>query len=310
MSTHSFDRWLLPRHQTEYPGRDVLHEATLHGRREATFLALAAIFLVATSAMIVLGTSRVIDLGVLIGLHAPSIEVPTALLLPLGVIAFAPSFIAGALVCELFGRRRASALVSVGFAASIALAGLMGAADLLDGGGAFGVALALAATYLLAHVSNVIVFDALRQRARGRRLFVRLVATALFAQLVGWGAFVLVLDIAGTYIIAPVPRETIFALAAGSAITTAACVLVLAIPGAIAARALALVLRVGRDPIGDDDEAPSDEPAFAPREPARPALAEGSVSRKLPPAVIVDDDDEVQPFTSAEMRFFADGEAH
>lgn len=303
MPTHAVDRWLLPKHQTEYPGHDVLHEATAHGRREATFLALAAIFLVATSAMVVLGTSRVVDLGVLIGLYAPSIEVPIALLLPLGVLAFAPSFTAGALVCELFGRRRASALVSVGFAATIALAGLMGAADLLDGGGAFGVAFALAATYLFAHVFNVIVFDALCRRARGRHLLLRLVATALFAPLVGWCAFALALDFAGTYIIAPVPRETIIALAAGSALATAACAIALAMPGALAGRALAVALRVGRDPFEVDDDEPSSEPAG-------PAVAEGGVARKLPPAVIVEDDeDEVQPFTSAEMRFFAEGEA-
>lgn len=317
MSTHSSDdRWLLPRHQTEYPGRDLLHEATLHGRREATFLALAAIFLVATTALLVLGTSRVIDLGALIAVVAPELELPTALVVPLGAIAFAPSFIAAALVCELFGRRRAGALVSIGLATSVTLIGLMGVADRIDGGDAFGMSIALAATYLVAHASNTVVFDALRRRARGRSLFLRLCFAPLAPLFAGWSAFAVVLGTAGTYVYAPVPRETIIALAAGSAVASAVCVLVLAIPAALAARALSLVLRVARDPAADDDpDAANDEPAFLPYAaiPARSdrALAEGSVARRLPPAVIVDENgDEPSPFTSAEMRFFADGEAH
>lgn len=317
MSIHSYDdRWLLPRHQTEYPGRDLLHESTLHGRREATFLALAAIFLVATTALLVLGASRVVDLGALIAVVAPDLELPIALAAPLGAFAFGPSFIAGALVCELFGRRRAGALISVGLATSVALIGLMGVADRIDGGDAFGMSIALAATYLVAHASNTIVFDALRRRARGRSLFLRLIFAPLAPLFAGWSAFAVVLGAAGTYIFAPVPRETIIALAAGSAAASAACVLVLAIPATLAARALSLVLRVARDPAADDDaEEFDDEPAFAPRAVTPPrderALAEGSVARKLPRAVIVDEeDDEIPPFTSAEMRFFADGEAH
>src|SRR5690606_20132849 len=132
----------------------------------------------------------------------------------------------------------------------------------------------------------------------------------------GWSAFAVVLGTAGTYVFAPVPRETIIALAAGSAAVSAACVIVLAIPATLVPRALSLAPRVARDPAADDDsELFDDEPAFAPRAATSPreaqALAKGSVARKLPRAVIVDENgDEVSPFTSAEMRFFADGEAH
>src|SRR5829696_3922156 len=46
MPTNSYDdRWLLPRRQTDYPSWDQLPEATVHGRREATYLVLAATFL-------------------------------------------------------------------------------------------------------------------------------------------------------------------------------------------------------------------------------------------------------------------------
>src|SRR5262245_25949257 len=105
MSTYSGrDRWLLPRQQTEYPARALLPEALLHGRREATFLVLAALFFVATTALITLGMTREVDLSALLASISPSIEVPTALLVPLGALPFALALIANALVCELLGR--------------------------------------------------------------------------------------------------------------------------------------------------------------------------------------------------------------
>jgi hypothetical protein len=44
MSTRQEERWLLPRHQTDYPARDVVSEGKLHARREATFLVLSMLF--------------------------------------------------------------------------------------------------------------------------------------------------------------------------------------------------------------------------------------------------------------------------
>ncbi len=87
MPTNSHDdRWLLPRRQTDYPTRDLISEAALHGRREATYLALAALFLVATVALIALGTSRPIDLSSMIAAVVPDVELPVAMVLPVGVI--------------------------------------------------------------------------------------------------------------------------------------------------------------------------------------------------------------------------------
>jgi uncharacterized PurR-regulated membrane protein YhhQ (DUF165 family) len=361
MSTNSpDDRWLLPRRQTEYPARDVLPEATVHGRREATFLALAALFLVTTATLIVLGTSRVIDANALVagvlrafdGSNADASTsgvLPVALLAPLGALPFAVSFVASSIACELFGRRRVGALVWTGLFASLALTAMMRGADVLDGGEAFGASLALTACYLLAHVTNLGAFDALRRRARGRGLFVRMIVATLVAEVIGWSAFAIALQVGGGTIIEPLERETILALALGGAAGSALCALVLAIPGALVARGLAVALRVGRDPYADEyDDDDSDGVPRGPRwipasfaegsvkladsKPTRPTtegkrpatrpgtegkrpeaqakLAEGSVSRRLPPAVIVDDeeDDSIKPFTSAEMRFFTEGD--
>lgn len=322
-TTSSSDRWLLPRRQTEYPARQLLPEATLHGRREATFLVLAALFLVATSALVLLGTSRVIDVTALIARTGVEVELPIAVLLPLGVVPFALSFIASGLACALFGRRRSAALIWVGLVASLALTGVMRIADLSDGGDAFPIALALTACYLVAHLLHLFVFDLLR----GHTMFLRWSVAALLAQGAGWTAFGLVLHLSGGTLMAPVAAPTIAALAAGAAAYSLACVLVLAIPAALVARGLAVALRVGHDLVGADEVDDTGDIAHAWPVPAQaqqrgePAFAKGSVARKLPAALIVDDDDArvpahrapraatPPPFSSAEMRFFSEGDA-
>ena len=328
MSTNSNDdRWLLPRRQTEFPARELLAEETLNGRREATFLVLAALFFVATSALVLLGTSRVIDLGALV----PAFTLPVHVLIPLAALPFAISFVASTLVCELLGRRRASALVWVGFVATLALVGLMRAADLIDGGAAFGVSLAVAACYLVAHVLNLVVFDALRRRSRGRALFVRMNVAAVFGLAAGWAAFGAVLYFGAGTIVEPLAQDTIIALAIGAAAGSFACGFVLSVIAALVAHGLALALRVDYDLFFDQDDDSYDEPAFAPTPwayappqpaPEQTAFAEGSVARKLPAAQIVEDDDDdvadvprrarsmsIPPYSSAEMRFFSEGDA-
>jgi uncharacterized PurR-regulated membrane protein YhhQ (DUF165 family) len=317
------DRWLLPRHQTEYPARALLPEATLHGRREATYLVLAAWFFVGATAMLVLGTSRVFDLVSVIGFVVPGVEIPNAMLVPLGALPFALTVIASSLACELFGSRRASMLIWVGLVMSVALAGLMRLADLIDGGDAFGVGLAFAACFVLAHATNLIAFDALRVRASGHQMYARIGASALLATAIGWCAFAFVLHAGGGYIVEPLAWETILALSIGAAVCTAVAVLVLAIFAVLARRALVVALRVGPDghTVDDDD---GDRVAVEPDEPtwARPPqLAVGSTARRLPRAELVDDTEEIDepsprhgraasspPYSSAEMRFFAEGD--
>lgn len=330
MTNSTHDRWLLPRKQTEYPGRDLLPESTLHGRREATFLVLSAMFFVATTALLLLGASRVIDGSALLAQVTPSVELPTTLLIPLVVVPLAISFIAGAMTYDLFGRKRATALLWTGFFACLALIGVMRVADLIDNGNAFTMAVALTAYYVVAHVFNLLGCAALR----GRNFFLRVNVASVLAQAAGWSVAGLVLHAAGGFLSAPISAEHIIALTAGGAAGTALCVFVLAIPAAIATHALEVGLRVGsfEDEVDDDDGHEYDRREYDGHgyghvaEPAHlagsPAFAQGSVARKLP-AMIVDDEDEViplehprrtlrgtiQPFSSAEMRFFTEGDA-
>jgi uncharacterized PurR-regulated membrane protein YhhQ (DUF165 family) len=320
MSTHNErDRWLLPRQQTEYPARALLPETTLHGRREATFLVLTALFFVATTVLVVLGFTRTIDLTALLARISPAATPPLALVVPLGVLPFALSFVASALLCELLGRRRAAAAILIGLVINVALVGLMQAADLVDGGDAVTAGAALAATSIVAHLAHLLVFDLLRRATPGRQLFARMIISSWLALALGLGTCALVLG--GGYLITPLATEPLQALVLGSAIALAACTLVLAIPAALIGRGLAVALRVGPSWFAHDDFADQDE---ADAEPAwgapRPAFAEGSVARTLPRAQIVEEPSvsdgvprraramSVPPYSSAEMRFFSEGD--
>jgi uncharacterized PurR-regulated membrane protein YhhQ (DUF165 family) len=303
MSISHEDRWLLPRHQTEFPAWDLLPEETLHGRREATFLVLGAAFLVTTTALVVLGTSRVIDPSDTLAALAPDVALPFAMLIPFGVLPFALSGLALSLVCELYGRRRAAALIAVGLIATIALGGLMWLADRIDGRDAFGPALGFASCYLVGHFLHVLLFDALRRRMAGRHLWLRLLLVAPAAQLAGWTAFGAAMYGQAMWLVpgAPVDMAAITALATGSAVYTLACVVVLTLPIALVVRGLRLFLRVAQH---DEDDEYDD-------------YREGPGVRitRRPPAALVDDDaprrrirPSLQPFTSSEMRFFAEGD--
>ena len=273
------DRWLLPRHQTEYPARDLVSEAQLHGRREATSLVLAATFFVATISMLVYGVRSVIDVGALL----PQIELPVALQIPFGVVPFALAFVVVAMTCELLGRRRATALVSVGWLASSMALGLVRLADVIDGRGvSFNPTLGLATCSALALVVHVLVFDALRTRMQGRAFSLRLVVSTMAAQVVGWAAFAAVMFATEHADTTP--------LVLGSALYLAGSVVLLTLPALVVARFLRLFLRVGR-------------------------------FERLPPAMIVEDlvEDEprprrraqrasIHPYSSAEMRFFTEGD--
>lgn len=277
---HIDDSWVLPSRQGEYAGRPVLGAALLHRRRERTFLVLATLFVTATAAMVILGTSRVIDINYAISSVFPDVALPFDLALPFGALAFPVALLAATLVCELYGRKRANALVVMGLFASLALAGVMYGADQLDGVDAtFGSALAFTACYLVAHLSNLVIFDALRRGMDGRHPLIRKTLATVFAQVGGWAAFAFVAYGYAVYVTGknPAPYADWFAsLALGSALFVAAVALVDLIPFAIARRSLVAYLRA---PTGDEDEIVDEvieleprAPVFAVRAPVHPSL--------------------------------------
>lgn len=283
---------------------DLVAEATLHGRRETTYLVLAAMVFVAMASLILFEPSRVIDVSAVF----PDLHLPIAALVPVGVLPFALSFVAIILICELYGSRRATALVWVGLLATVALLGLMRGADLVDRRATFTSSFAFAGGSAVAQLCYLTVFEVMRRRARGGHLWLRLNVSMVVAQVAGWATFGAIHIGHARWVGGELQTSTLTALAIGSAAYTVVCMLVLTIPVMIAARSLALFLRVDR---AVHAETVSEQPRSAPPR----------ATPRLPPALIIEGDDaepelprrrrvraSIQPFSSAEMQFFADGD--
>lgn len=296
---HIDDSWVLPSRQGEYPGRPLLSEALLHRRRERTFLVLTTLFLSATAAMMILGVSRIIDVSYAISTIFPDFALGFDLELPFGVLVFPIALVALTLVCELYGRRRANALVAMGFVACLGFTSLMYLADRLDQTeAAFGPALAFTACYLVAHVAHLMIFDALRRRMDGRHPILRKTLATLLAQVGGWTAFAFVSYGYAVHVMGE-PRavaDSIGILALGSALYVAAVALVDLIPFAIAARTMTDYLRVQ----GSSEETDAVIIDYSDRAPVFRAPVEAS--RQLYTT------GERQVYTTGERRFFTEGE--
>ena len=263
------DRWLLPTRQCDYPGLDPVPDNILHGRREGTFLVLVAIAF--TASLVAPIAAGWIDVAAVLGLRLPFASV-----IPLGVLALPVGLAATIVVCELFRGRRAVSLAFVIALAGFAVAGLSGATP---------TALALATGVAVMHLSGAVVFDSFRL-AQGRQFWLRAVIGMLFAELAGWAAF------GGVLLLANVTQDAVVNVATAGIIYSAAGVVVVMIPAIVAKRVFARYLRVaGLAPLLVRRRAP------AAVEPVEVFERSGRFARAS-----------VQPFSSAEMQFFSDGE--
>ena len=204
----------------------------------------------------------------------------TATELSIGVLVFPLALIAGQLTCELFGARRAGLLV---LATTLASAAVIGGEALTVARYPVALALALVACSAIANAANLLVFASTRRivSSVASRSFV---ATPV-ALLAGWSAFTLVWLAAGGEI------EEAIVLASTPCLYAVACAIVGLVPLVIAARALAIYLRIS-GPVFDH-----------------------TATRRLPRALIVDEPvvsanrSPVQKlYTTGEMRFFAEGD--
>jgi len=312
--TRNLDPWLLPSRQREYPSRRVLIEEHVHARREATFLLLAGTFLLAAAMLPVLGMTRIIDLSGIL----PDMELPFALLLPVGVLAFPLSFTASNLVNELWGRKRASALVFVGLLLNLGLVGLLALVDTIpDGAGQTGdsvfPALAFVACYFVGHMFNAHAYHALRRQARSRHLWLRRNVAALISAVAGWVIFALVLYTHAVQVgeqPSDQAAKQVASVALAGGLYTLVAAIIDTVPLVLAARALAIFLRVGRSEALGDAYAEGPTASMNDESGARP---------KLPAALLMDNATPPPPpaprrgriskaFSTSEHRFFTEGE--
>ncbi|NIB39807.1 queuosine precursor transporter [Pseudomaricurvus alkylphenolicus] len=93
------------------PATEAAVDADLRERRERVFLVLAGVFLCSMTLLNVIGISRFVQLG--------------PLALAVGVLPYPLTFLCTDLICELYGKKRANFLVTVGLCLNFFILGCM-----------------------------------------------------------------------------------------------------------------------------------------------------------------------------------------
>jgi queuosine precursor transporter len=205
----------LPSEQYRYEGLDELTEHELHRRRERLFLLLSGLFLGTLAMLNILGITRFIKLFEID--FDKGIDGSTVFAVAVGVLPYPMTFLCTDFISELYGRRRANAVVWVGLILNLwvvfilwiggALPGFeaIGAEGELavDAAGrlpifyevralAFGAVTASMVAYLVAQLVDVQVFHFWKRLTRGKHLWLRNNGSTLVSQLVDTVAVILI----------------------------------------------------------------------------------------------------------------------
>lgn len=170
---------------------------TLEQRRERVFLILAGLFLGSMAMLNVLGITRFLDLS--FTLFGKTINMPLAV----GVLPYPLTFLCTDLISELYGRKRASTLVWVGFLVNLWLVAILWLGGALPGFDAavpgpdgrlpvffeiqhlaLGAVAASMVAYLAAQLCDVHIFHFWKRLTGGRHLWLRNNGSTLVSQLV------------------------------------------------------------------------------------------------------------------------------
>lgn len=215
----------LPSQQYKYHNLPRLDEPTLHRRREGVFLICAGFFLGTLAMLNILGITRFIKLFELDIDNDPS-TAAWVFAVAVGVLPYPLTFLCTDFISELFGRRRASLVVWVGFALNIWVVFILWLGGILPGFGtldpvtgmpplpqwdpekqayietgwtffqlqrlAFGAVTASMIAYLIAQLVDVHVFHFWKRVTKGRHLWLRNNGSTLVSQLVDTVAVILI----------------------------------------------------------------------------------------------------------------------
>jgi hypothetical protein len=179
-----------------------IEASPLHARREVVFLVISGIFLGSLTMLNVLGLTRFIDLSfTFMGMNIP---MPLAV----GVLPYPITFLCTDLISELYGRKRASNVVWVGFGLNIWVAFILWLGGVLppevamdpttglppegtDGRLffqvqhlAFGSVVASMGAYLIAQLCDVHLFHFWKKLTKGEHLWLRNNASTMVSQFV------------------------------------------------------------------------------------------------------------------------------
>lgn len=160
-------------------------------RREAVFLLIAGLFLGTLSMLNILGISRLIDLSFTVfGTHFPFIVF-------VGVLPYPVTFLCTDIISELYGKRRANIVVWIGFFLNIWILLILWLGGALPGDNginsehffairkmAFGATTASMLAYLSAQFIDVHIFHYIKDKTKGKHLWLRNNASTITSQLV------------------------------------------------------------------------------------------------------------------------------
>lgn len=210
------DEQVLPSRQHSYAGLARLDEWSLYRRREGVFLLLAGLFLGTLAMLNILGVTRFIKLFEIdFDKATPG---ATAFAVAVGVLPYPITFLCTDFISELYGRKRATLLVWIGFALNLWVVLVLWVGGALpgfeqvdpqtglpvrDAAGrlpvffevrtlAFGAVAASMFAYLVAQLVDVHVFHFWKRLTSGRHLWLRNNGSTLISQLVDTVAVILI----------------------------------------------------------------------------------------------------------------------
>lgn len=194
----------LPSEQHVHEGLPRLSQAELQERRERVFLVLAGLFLGTLAMLNILGVTRFVDLS----FRVPVLDLTVPMPLAVGVLPYPVTFLCTDFISELYGPRRAQAVVWMGLGLNVwvmfilwlggALPGFEPAGQ--EGQGvfydvqrlAFGAVTASMIAYLVAQLVDVHAFHFWKRLTGGRHLWLRNNGSTLVSQLVDTVAVILI----------------------------------------------------------------------------------------------------------------------
>ncbi len=171
-------------------------------RRELVFIVLAGIFLTTLGMLNILGLTRILDFSFSVG----SWQIPV--ILPLGVLPYPITFLCNDLICEFYGKRRASLVVWVGLWVNLWILFILWACAFLpphvaidpnthlpevtDPNFSFfqirlfamGSVMGSMVAYLIAQLLDVQIFHFCKKITKGKHLWLRSNASTLVSQFV------------------------------------------------------------------------------------------------------------------------------
>lgn len=193
MSSSSYD-FALPDEQARYDGLRKLGPHELHLRRERVFLALAGIFLGTLAMLNILGITRFLDLSFTV----PGLGWRVPMPLAVGTLPYPITFLCTDLISELYGKRRASFVVTMGLMLNLWVMFILWLGGALPGvtgedpnntffkvrNLAFGAVTASMIAYLAAQFIDVYLFHFWKDLTGGRHLWLRNNGSTLASQAV------------------------------------------------------------------------------------------------------------------------------